>query len=608
MRELAKAKTAAKDITYEQDKLKKVILDTLRISSRVVGSTLGPSGRVILLERGEQLPPFATKDGITVFNSLAFQDPTYQVVLETVRDGSAKTNAEAGDSTTTCAVLSESLIRLGFEYLDKNPRLSVQKVVRELEACYNNFVIPFIKENSLKIKIDNNEDLLKKVAVVATNNDEEMASSVIEGFDIVGHGGNFTILETSGVSGFSVDKIEGFHIARGFEDSCGRFIEEFINDKGNYRTVLENPKFILYNGKLNDIAPILPLIERIHMESGDQVQLGEENRDRIKNVVLVAHQFSESVLAALAHNFKLDASTTKIIPLRTPITQQANSPYHFLVDLAAFTGAKIFDPLTMPLEYGHFKDLGLPSMRSFEYNRYKSLLIGQPEELLVVARAQELELQAKQAESTLDAELTRERMGILTGGIARIRVYGSSEAELKEKRHRVEDAVASVKSAMQYGVLPGCAKTLLALSYRIETDPQISEPVKEIMGKAFKAPFYRILENGGLSFEEIQIIKSQIMFEGSRSLAPLFRTYDALNHVFGNAIELGVLDSAAAVQMAIKNSLSVSKMLMGLSGIVVFKRDIALDLETANDYYAEQNAMVHAETKDQWESWEQPER
>jgi chaperonin GroEL (HSP60 family) len=163
---------------------------------------------------------------------------------------------------------------------------------------------------------------------------------------------------------------------------------------------------------------------------------------------------------------------------------------------------------------------------------------------------------------------------------------------------------------MQHGVLPGGAKTLLKLSHLIETDSSLSQPVKEIMGKAFKAPFFRILENGGNSFEESQEIKNKVMFgdQFSSSTAPFFQTYDSLNHTFGDAIELGVLDSAAAVNMAIKNSLSVSKMLMGLSGIVVFSRDTGMDIDMANNYHAEQSEMQHAENRDKWESWEQPER
>src|SRR5271166_3038778 len=251
-REFVKSKTAAKTITSDSKKLKQVVLNTVGRASELVGSTLGPNGKVVLIERQEQLPPFTTKDGITVFNSMAFSDPTAQAVLEAARDSSSKTNVEAGDGTTTATILAESLIRLGFEYLEKNPQLSVQLVMRELESTYNDLVIPFVNKNAVKITNDNSSDLLKKVAMIATNNDDEMSTSVIEAFDLVGHNGNITIAEMSGSSGFEVEKIEGFPIARGFEDSCGRFLEEFIGDKGNYRTVLEKPKFVLYNGKLNE--------------------------------------------------------------------------------------------------------------------------------------------------------------------------------------------------------------------------------------------------------------------------------------------------------------------------------------------------------------------
>lgn len=599
-RELVKSKTAAKVVTSDSKKLKEIVLKTVGEASKLVGSTLGPNGKVVLIERQEQLPPFTTKDGITVFNSMAFSNPTAQAVLEAARDSSSKTNVEAGDGTTTATILAESLIRLGFEYLERNPKLSVQKVMRELEAAYGETVVPFIKKNAVKITDDNDSDLLKKVAMIATNNDDEMSSAVINAFDLVGHNGNITIAETSGVGGFDVEKIEGFPIARGFEDSCGRFLEEFINDKGNYRTILEKPKFILYNGKINEPSVLIPILQKI-VEATGLVE-GKElaNVSFSPNVVVVAHGFSEQVIAWFASNFQ-NPSTLNILPLRTPMSHQANGPYHFLLDMGAFTGADVFDPLTRPLEQAQLANIGIDTMTAFEYYRYKSLILGTPDELLIIQRAEELEQQAKQAESSLDAELLNERMALLTGGIARVKVLGSSEAELKEKKHRVEDAVCAIKGALKDGVLPGCAKTLLTLSYMIRNS-NYSEAVKEILGKALTEPFHRILTNGGWQAEEISGVYNKMM-DMNKSF---FYTYDALNKEHGDGIAMGVIDSASAVTMALKNSLSVAKMLMGLSGIVVFQRDLEKDVNDAKNHQEEHAAMQEAIQQSEQEKWEVP--
>jgi chaperonin GroEL len=608
-KEHAKSKTAAKTITYDISRLKGFILKTMQIASKTVGSTLGPNGKIVLIERQENLPPFATKDGITVFNSMAFSDPTMQAILEAARDSSSKTNAEAGDGTTTATILAEALIRLGFEYLAKNPKVSAQKVMRELETAYSTFVQPFIEKTAVKITNDNDGDLLKKVAMIATNYDDEMASAVIECFKRVGHGGNVTIVEAPGVSGFEVEKIEGFPIARGFEDSCGRFLEEFINDRGAYRTLLEKPHFFLYNGKINDINTIFPLLEKI-ADASDPAKYGKNAMS--PNLVVVAHHFSEAVLATLASNFK-NPGTINVLPLKIPVTYQANSGYHFLQDLAAFTSSVVFDPLTKTAESAELRDLGTDKMELFEFSRYRSTIIGRPEEITLMPRAEELTLQMAQAESSYDKEILNERLALLTGGIAKIKVLGSSEAELKEKRHRVEDAVAAIKGAIRSGVLPGCAKTLLIMAYMI-SQGDYPASVKEILGKAFVVPFKRILENGGNKPHEIEEVSINILFKKQKfwdrftkkslDLAPMFRTYDAMNFRYGDAVELGILDSAAAVGMAIKNSLSVSKMLMGLSGIVVFQRDRELELREAQEISNEQRAVQEALADEERATWE----
>lgn len=618
MREMGKPKTAEKTIVYNGNKLKNMVLDVMTKASTLVGSTLGPNGKVVLIERNEQLPPLATKDGITVFNSISFSNSTSQSILEAARNSASKTNIEANDGTTTSTILAEALIRNGFEYLSKNPQLSVQKVMRELENAYENIIVGFIKNSALKINNDNSQDLLKKVALIATNNDQEMSTAVIDCFDLVGHGGNITIIEASGSSGFGVEKIEGFHIPRGFEDTCGKFLEEFINDKGNYRTVLEKPRFILYNGKLNDVGTLLPIINKLDSAGYEAMQ---NKQSFSSNVVVVAHHFSDIVLATLASNFKSLDTHLRILPLKTPLNAQSNSLHHFLLDMQAFTGAEVFDPLTKPLETAEISDLGLKTMHAFEYNRFKSMVLGDPDEIRVFSRVDELQKQLEQPESARDAEILQERIAILTGGIARLKVYGSSDMELKEKRHRVDDAVGSVKGALKYGVLPGCSKTLLTLIEVIK-ESNCSDAVKYILTKSFSEPFKRIMENGGHNKEEIDEVFDNIMYKEvtlvnpsfmqkaskwftkkevkMKILADFWTTYDAMAFKYGNAIEIGVIDSVSAVQMAIKNSIGVAKMLMGLSGIVTFKRDADLDRSETLEYIYEQNTIKEFEVRNKW--------
>ncbi|MEO0304743.1 MAG: TCP-1/cpn60 chaperonin family protein, partial [candidate division WOR-3 bacterium] len=510
-----KVKQAIKQVVYSPDILEKAILQTTSLAADVVGSTLGPHGKVVLIERQENLPPYTTKDGITVFNSIGLSDSISQVVLEALRDSSSKTNIEAGDGTTTATILAHSIVKEGLRVRKENPSISVQQIVRELELLYRDVIQPFITDNAIKVPIKNYEsakEMLKKVALISTNSDQEMADAVLKCFDLVGHNGHVNIVESAGTSGYEVEKIEGFPIGRGFEESCGRYLEEFINDKANYRIVLTKPRFILYNGKINDLSTLMPAIEKLSAAFEESIQKGDNTFS--PNIVLVAHHFSDEVLAALAYNFK-NPSTLNIVPLKTPMTIQSNSPYHFLLDLAAFTGAGLFDPLSKPLTSFDLQCLGVPTMENFECYRYRSVLLGEPDEMILQLRAEELQMQANNAASSLDAELTKERLGILVGGIARLKIRGSSEAELKEKKHRVEDAVLAIKGAIKWGILPGCSKTLLYLSYLCSSLKEKSKYryASQILTKSFLAPFFKILKNGGYNDNYINKLLNELMYE-----------------------------------------------------------------------------------------------
>lgn len=619
-----KVKSAVKQTIYNPSVLEKMVLQTTKMAADVVGSTLGPFGRVVLIERAESLPPYTTKDGITVFQALGIGNSVSQVVLEALRDSSSKTNVEAGDGTTTATVLAHSIIEEGFKVL-KDKHLSAQAIMREIERVYADYIQPFIKKNAIPVKKGDQESLslLKQVALISTNSDQEMAEAVLQCFDIVGLDGHVNIVEAAGASGYEVEKIEGFPIARGFEESCGRYLEEFINDKSNYKVTLERPRFILYNGKINSLSTLMPALEKISAEFEQATNSGDKQFS--PNFVVVAHQFSDEVLAALAFNFK-NPSTLNIFPLKTPMTIQTNSPYHFLLDLAAFTGATIFDPISRPLSTLQVSDLGVPTMNLFEAYRYKSVVLGEPDEMIVLMRAEELMQQAQNAASSLDAELTRERLGVLTGGIARLKVKGSSESELKEKKHRVEDAVLAIKGALKWGVLPGGGKTLLALSEYIQQNNSILPEVRQILSTAFLAPFYKMLDNGGFSRTEADALREAILYSpsvkrnkwwqlvdwvfskllSSRKIkvepTPFWYTHNLITKEFGLGYEISVVDSAAAVLLSIKNAIAVAKMLMGLSAVIAYQRDVQLErdahLQFLNDERAAQRAQAELAADD----------
>jgi len=597
--EYQKVKGAPKVITVKGPALRKRILGTMRTISSIVGSTLGPSGQPVLIERYEHnLPPLITKDGVTVMRSLGMVDATDHCIMECARSAAVQTGNEAGDGTTTATVLAEALVRYIDEFCKRNVHYSPQKVVRVLEDAFKIVIEPTIMKSSIPVKT--NTSLQRSVAKISANNEEALADAVMECFELVGDDGNVTILERSGPTGYEVEQLDGYPIPMGYEQSCAKYYSAFINDASTQKVVMQNPVFLIYHGQVNDIQPILPLLAQV----GDQLEMrlrGGVNEDgspiigynpdfKSYNVVVVATGFSPKVLASFAHA-STQPNSIRIFPLVVPLSPLTNGQKQFLDDVAVVTGANVFDPLTNPPDRGVLVDLG-PGVTSFECSRYRSVIIGHAQgeeyEDRLLARVADLEILAKNPESDLDKILIQERIGKLTNGIAKLHVIGSSNGELKEKRDRAEDAVCAVRGAIKDGCLPGGGWTLLKICSVLSDEDPV---VRDVLKPALMVPVQRLLENCGFNDTDIR-----------RILAPILQgiaedevvVYDAYNHRHGSPIELGVLDAVPAVREAIRNSISIAAQLGTLGGTVVYTRDAQFErMEAHNAQEFERNANVN---------------
>lgn len=605
--EYQKAKSASK-VVRTGKQARGTVLETMELVASVVGSTLGPGGRPVLLERQEHgLPAAVTKDGVTVFRSLGLEDPVAHVVLEAARDAAVRTAGEAGDGTTTATVLAAAIVRRIGDHCRDNPRSSPQRVVRRLEKLFKDVVEPtLLNEASRAVLPDDPENVrssnLWKVARISANGDGELADAVMSCLDYVGDDGNVTIVEVSGPSKYEVEPIDGYPIEVGYEDSCGKFFPKFINDPGTQRCVLENPVFVLYHGRITEIQTLVPLMEAIGSAWGS-------SRYEHHNVVVFATGFSESVLAQLALNF-VQATTINVLPMLVPRSPLANGQQQYLLDLAAVTGALVHDPLSAPLEAaaaefaqldtmdpeeipGRFEVLLGPGVKTFECSRYRANIVGRPEggfvaddgtqhsyPELVEARASELESLLEKPESEQDAVMLRERLGKLTQGIARLKVVGSSAGELREKRDRAEDAVCAVRGAIKHGVLPGGGWGLLRARYELLSMHGTDPVVQQVLGPALEAPIELLLANAGVPEDEAE----QILARLEESVAGgLKEVYDANEGVFADADQIGLLDSLPAVLEAVRNSLSIASLLGTLGGVVAFPRDRDFERSEARD-------------------------
>jgi chaperonin GroEL len=555
-----KAKTAIKDVTVRGPKLKRLILETMKICSDFVGCTLGPGGMSVLIERQEEgLPPLTTKDGVTAFRSLGFNDASMQIAMESVRDASIRTAAEAGDGTTSTAILAEALIRNTMAFCDRNPKVSPQRVVRMLDECFKTTLKPAVLSYAKKMGLgDETRKDLRAVAKVSANGDTELADAILDCFDLCGNDGNVTLSEVTGPSGYEVEHLDGYPIGAGYEDCCGKFYQVFQNDPGRGMCSLRKPAVILYHGRVNDIYSFLNIFDKL----GGQVG----------SCILVSTGFSETVLAHLATNFD-HPTTTKIYPLAVPLTQMKSGQLDFLQDLSALTGGVIFDPLNNPVENAELEQLG--SCDLFEASRFRSTLFGYKDELLVLERVDQLkQMLNSPGISELDATIIKERLGKVTGGIAKLKVVGSSAGELREKRDRAEDAICSVRAAISHGGLPGGGWTLIQLQKLLLKEDSI---LQEVLIPSLQEPLNRLYTNAGYQLEEVEGMLAPIR----TSETPL--VYDILEGKYVDAFDGGVLDSVPAVLEALKNSISIAARMGTCGGICAFHRDTAVDRQNARD-------------------------
>lgn len=575
----AKVQSVSKEVAVKGTELSTKVLDTMKRISAIVGATLGPGGSQVLLERQEiGMPPALTKDGVTVFRSLGFKDPIAHNIMEAARDASVRTASEAGDGTTTATVLSEAIVRLMDEYVKANPKVSPQKIVRKLQKTFTDFIEPEIKRLSMSADLtsDRGRSLLHSVAKVSANGDVDLADAVLKCFDMVGDDGNVTISEVSGCSGYEVEKVKGFPIKMGYEDSCGKFYPKFLNTN-NQRTILEKPLFVIYHGKVTDIGVVVNAMEKIGSAWNESMMPEYEGIPTRHNVVLLATGFSESVLGQLAHNFAA-TSTINVFPLLAPQSPFPQGQLDFLLDVASVTDGVVFDSNSIPLERAELQDFGTSD--SFECGRYFSSIMGYANENALFERVDQLKAQLTQFEGAiLEQGHLNERIAKLAGGIAKLKIRGSSSGEMREKRDRADDAVCAVRGTIKHGCLPGGGWTLLSLAASLAGSERINE---EILNPALIAPVELLLSNVGMNIEEIETIINNYGPEVWKTPQKT-EVWDALEGKWVNAVTGGILDSTPAVLEAIRNSISIASLLGTLGGCVVYNRDSELERTEARE-------------------------
>lgn len=560
-----KPKSASKIMIPSGILLNNEVLDTLTHISSMVGATLGPGGRQVLIERPEiGMKPIMTKDGVTVIKHLGYESATKQIILETVRDAASRTASEAGDGTTTATILSKSICHGTEAAIRMNPRISPQKIVREMQA-----IVPALlnKLNSYRVEpkdADQMRSFLLRVATISANGDKDLAASVIEALDAVGDEGNITIIEASGPSRYEVERISGYTVETGYEEACKNFANGFINDRTGTMTILEKPLIILFDGVINDIMQIMEPMNRIG-------QFFLEKNATNRSVVIVSHGFSDSVAGDLHLNW--NKGDFKVLPLVTKPNALSNSQTELLYDLQAYTGSPVFNPIDRPLI-----DMNLEFMystnkvRNVEMSRFRTSIIVNEDIDLISTRVAELKLRRQNPDSQYDALDLDVRIGKLTSGIARLNIYGSSQGETREKRDRAEDAWMAIRGTIRHGALPGGGYALVRLAADLQSYASMCPSTErsmaaQILSDALVDPVRVLYSNYGYNADEIT--------ERIGLLLQKDEVFDLSEQRWLPKDEL--LDSLPAIAEAIRNSVSIASLLGTIGGLIAFKRDSDAD-------------------------------
>ena len=294
-------KSKAKEIIADQDVLTKTVHETIAVMASIVGRTLGPGGRTVVIER-DGMAPLLTKDGVTVAKSLGLAEASANLIVDAAKEICVNTAKEAGDGTTTAIVLANALVEEGQKYLSANPKCNPQQLIRSLHKAYDEVILPFLKETAIETTT---EEELQFVATISANGDQEIASAAVEAVMAAGDDG--TVLINEGQGGrIKVDTVDGYIVTTGLKE-LGQIGPAFINDKAGQQVKMDAGRILLYDGSLNDLKVPTCIQDALTDERGQSDG---------KPIIVMAHEFSDVVKDRFAQHTK---GGQTVLPVKTQL-------------------------------------------------------------------------------------------------------------------------------------------------------------------------------------------------------------------------------------------------------------------------------------------------
>ena len=516
--------------TESRDKLKSGV-DQLANAVKV---TLGPKGRNVVIEK-KYGAPHITKDGVTVAKEVELEDPIENMGAQMVKEVASKTNDQAGDGTTTATVLAQAIITPGLKALvsGANPMdlkkgidLAVSKVVGHL------------KENSQMVGDDN--DKIKQIATISANNDIEIGTLIAEAMAKVKKEGVITVEEAKGTQ-TEVKVVEGMQFDRGYISPY------FITNSEKMESDLDNPYILITDKKISTMKDILPILEKT-------VQTG-------RPMLIIAEDLEGEALTTLVLN-RL-RGTLKIAAVKAPGFGDRRKA--MLEDIAILTGGTLInEERGFKLEAAELDMLGSAEKVTIDKDN-TTIVNGAGKSDDIKARVAQIKAQIETTTSDYDREKLQERLAKLSGGVAVLYVGAATEMEMKEKKDRVDDALAATKAAVEEGVIPGGGvgyiRALDALE-KLKGDNEDQQTGIEIIRKAIQAPLRQICENAGV---EGSVVVNKVI-EGKADFG-----YNAREDKYENLYKAGVIDPAKVARVALENAASIAAMLLTTEAVIVEK-------------------------------------
>ena len=493
--------------------------------------TLGPKGRNVILDK-KWGSPTITKDGVTVAKEVELEDPYENMGAQLCKEVASKTNDVAGDGTTTATVLAQSILNEGLRYVAAggNPIAVKRGIDKAVEA-----VVANIKATAQPVK---DKEQIEFVATIA-GNDNEIGKQVAEAMDKVGKDGVITVEESKGRE-TSLEIVEGMQFDRGYISPY------FVTDPERMEAVLENPLILILEKKISSAQDLLPFLEKVAQAR--------------RPIILLAEDTEGEALATVVLN-KI-RGVLQIAAVKAPGFGERRKA--MLEDIAILTkGSFISEDLGTKLENVTIDMLG--TAKKVVISKEDTTIIeGAGTKDAVIGRINQIKEQVKNTESNYDREKLQERLAKLSGGVAVIKVGASTETELKEKKHRYEDALSATRAAVDEGIVPGGGTTLLRAADAIVTEGITGDELTglQIVKRALEAPLRTIAENAGM---EGSVVVSKV-----RELkAPM-----GLNAATGEMVDLvkaGIVDPAKVTRSTIQNAASIAGLVLTTEALVVDK-------------------------------------